>query len=131
MEYKYFNKNELRCKCGICKSDGSEMDNLFMQNLEILREQANFPFVITSAYRCPQHNNAVSTTGLEGEHTKGMSVDIEVDAHQSYILLDKIFKQKFFNRIGIKRPSGEKGFIHIGYEKKGNKFPVEIIWTYR
>ena len=63
--------------------------------------------VITSAYRCPEHNNKVSSTGLAGPHTTGKAVDIHVShsAHRKQLI------DYFTNKVtglGI-----AKTFIHI------------------
>ena len=66
------------------------------------------PFIITSGYRTPAHNNAVSTTGFNGPHTTGKAADIVVDARQAYILMKEALKMKCFRGIGV-----GKGFIHL------------------
>lgn len=127
--YKYFIPGELKCRCGVCKSNGTEMDIGFMTALEELREMCKFPFVLTSAFRCPSHNNTVSTTGYKGPHTTGKAVDISADGKQAFILLENIFKQGAFKRIGINRKKGS-GFIHVDSLTAEEGFPIEIVWTY-
>ena len=43
--------------------------------LQTARENLG-PLQITSAYRCPSHNDSVSSTGMAGPHTTGLAVDI-------------------------------------------------------
>ncbi len=129
--YKYFKPEELKCRCGKCASRGFEMNSDFMKHLDELRELCQFPFILTSAYRCPEHNNKVSNSGSDGEHTTGFAVDIAVNGHQAYLLLDKVYKQGYFTRIGIDRKSGKDGYIHLGHEEKGKgKFVIETVWSY-
>lgn len=127
--YKYFKLEELKCRCGKCSSHGIEMNVDFMKNLDTLREMSKFPFILTSAYRCPEHNNKVGSSGSDGEHTKGLAVDIAVNGHQAYILLNNVYKQHYFNRIGIDRKSARDGYIHLGCQEKGT-FVIETVWTY-
>ena len=50
-KWKYFSENELKCKhSGICN-----MDDDFMQKLDIIREEVGVPFIVTSAYRDKTH----------------------------------------------------------------------------
>jgi len=49
--WKYFSEDEVKCKhTGLC-----EMDDDFMQKLDIIREEVGVPFVVTSAYRDKTH----------------------------------------------------------------------------
>ena len=51
MTYKYFKDSELSCShCNTLM-----MNDEFMILLELIREECDFPFVVTSAYRCTQH----------------------------------------------------------------------------
>ena len=50
-DYKYFSKDEFKCShTGNCL-----MEKDFMDQLTILRQKVNRPFVITSGYRDPSH----------------------------------------------------------------------------
>ena len=52
--------------------------------LDLIQEARNElgPLSITSAYRCPSHNNSVSSTGEAGPHTTGKALDIAVKNSQ-------------------------------------------------
>ena len=118
--YKYFTEEELKCKCGC---DNAAMDPLFMEKMDTLRETCGFPFVVTSAYRCPEYNNKVSTTGLNGPHTTGKAIDIAANSHQKYKIIKNL--DSSIKRFGI-----AKTFIHIDNLSAGEGFPEEVIWTY-
>lgn len=76
-----FTDSELACKhCGRLPSIE------FQQELQALRNIYGAPIRLNSAYRCPEHNNAVSHTGFNGPHTKG-AVDISVSGHDSRYLV--------------------------------------------
>ena len=70
-DIKHFDPSEFACHCGTCGSDGHEMNIDFVAMLDDLRERCGFPFRVTSGYRCPAHNQQVSTTGPDGPHTTG------------------------------------------------------------
>tara|TARA_A100000171_G_scaffold43631_1_gene45804 strand:+ start:897 stop:1172 length:276 start_codon:yes stop_codon:yes gene_type:complete len=65
------------------------------------------PLQITSAYRCPEHNNNVSSTGETGPHTTSKAVDIHVSNSQHRKKLIDYFANKV-SGLGI-----AKTFIHI------------------
>lgn len=128
MEYKYFSLNELKCKCGKCGSTGAEMDDMFMAKLDYLRGVCEFPFVVTSAYRCPEHNNNVSSTGRDGAHTTGQAIDIAVSHEQAFVFLCNVMKSGLFTGVGINQ-KGSGRFIHLddlGIED----YPRPRVWSY-
>lgn len=128
MTYKYFTANELKCHCGKCDSIGEEMDRQFMQQMEMLRSACGFPFIVDSAYRCPEHNSSVSSTGHNGPHTTGMAMDIKVDREQAYTLLKEAFKFNF-GGFGIDQ-KGDGRFIHIDACRSADGYPRPNIWSY-
>ena len=85
LDYLFFRADELRCRCGNC--DGGEMNKFFMERLISLRENMGFPFVVTSAYRCPAYNEQISDTGAEGPHTTGRAIDLRVYGHRAQNLI--------------------------------------------
>ena len=71
MATAHFSTQELVCHCGC----GGLPPEGFQSRLEELRIQFGHPMVLSSAYRCPEHNAKVSSTGGTGPHTKG-AVDV-------------------------------------------------------
>ena len=70
----YFSKHELECKCGC---GVAEMDAAFLKKLDQLRDDWGKPIILNSAYRCPDHNAAVSSTkSRTGPHTTGKAADL-------------------------------------------------------
>lgn len=70
----HFNAKEFRCKCG--KTHDTEINPNLVTNLEKLyRALSCSKIVITSGYRCPEHDKAVGGNGT-GQHTKGNAADI-------------------------------------------------------
>lgn len=104
-----FTEKEMSCHhCG--KQD---MDVVFMNKLQQLRQLYNKPLIISSAYRCPEYNKQVSSSGLTGPHTTGKAVDIIISGKAAYTLLNLIVELGFtgigFNQKGLVN----KRFIHI------------------
>lgn len=70
----HFNAREFRCKCG--KTHDTEINPNLVDNLEKLyRVLGCSKVVVTSGYRCPDHDKAVGGNGT-GQHTKGNAADI-------------------------------------------------------
>ena len=97
-----FTPDEFRCKCCGTLDIDTEILNLLQKARGVLG-----PLQIASAYRCPEHNNNVSSTGLSGPHTTGKSVDIHVSNSQHRKQLIDYFTNKV-SGLGI-----AKTFIHI------------------
>lgn len=102
-KWKNFNLDEFKCQCGCGHvSIHSDLLNLLQAARDVLG-----PLQITSAYRCPDHNAAVSSTGENGPHTTSKAVDIHVSNSQHRKKLIDYFASKV-NGLGI-----AKTFIHI------------------
>lgn len=99
------------------------VDPLFMDKIQKLREWCRFPLPISSGYRDPEYNNQVSSTGLNGPHTRG-AVDIKVSGEKAHILLGHAFTMGF-NGIGIsqKGPHSSR-FIHLDNREQ------PALWSY-
>lgn len=118
---KYFSEAELSCQhCG-----QNEMDQNFVDELDRLRVEFGRPLVVTSAYRCPEHNNNVSSTGFSGPHTTGLAVDLKVDRGEAWRLLELIFLRGFPG-VGVAQKGGGR-FIHID-AIQGPTRPT--VWSY-
>lgn len=120
MDYEYFSESELACKCGECET---KMDSVFMRNLIELREHCGFPFVITSAYRCENHNEDVG--GYPSSyHTQGRAVDIHVYGDDASKLLS-LARRYGFKGVGVSAKGDFSGrFIHLDNREDG------AVWSY-
>lgn len=105
----HFSRREFICHhCG--KED---MQRPFVEMLDALRYRMQRPLTVLSGYRCSEHNNVVSDTGLDGPHTQGLAVDLAVYGPAAHLLLTNALAMEF-RGIGIKQ-KGERGarFIHL------------------
>jgi len=123
--WPHFPFNELACHCG-CNT--MVMSRSFMAMLEELRLSYGAPITISSGYRCPKYNNAVSKSGSDGVHTTGLAVDIAIRGRDADKLLRLAVKMGF-GGIGIKQ-AGASRYLHLDMVPDGEKFPRPIIWTY-
>ena len=115
-----FSLEEFKCSCCGLVDINSDLLDLLQTAREVVG-----PLQITSAYRCPEHNNNVSSTGLSGPHTTGKSVDIHVSNSQNRKELIDYFSNKV-SGLGI-----AKTFIHIDLLTEEDGFDVRPnCWIY-
>ena len=127
---KYFSPAELMCKCGHCDSSGLEMNNDFMQKIFIIREELGWPFIVSSAYRCPEYNDRISKSGLYGPHTTGNAIDI-LCFHKRAFDLIKLAPYHDITGIGIYQKGAHiSRFIHLDDLEAENNRPRPTIWSY-
>lgn len=124
VQWDFFTHDELRCKCGCGEA---AMDDGFMHKLVSLRFVCNFPFPITSAYRCAKHNAQVSKTGHTGPHTYGRAVDIAISGAQAFKVVE-LAQSHGFTGIGIKQ-HGLGRYIHLD-DLPTELAPRPTIWSY-
>lgn len=123
---KHFSHNELQCKCGCGQA---KMDEDFLARLEDLRVAFAKPLVVTSGYRCPDHNARVSGTGSKGPHTTGKAVDVLITGADAYNILLLALSLNF-SGIGVSQ-RGEHGarFIHLD-NLSFPEYPRPRVWSY-
>ena len=99
-----------------------------LDRLERVRVKCGFPFKISSGYRTPEHNAAVSATGLDGPHTTGQAVDVVVGSGQAYKLV-AVAIDEGFTGIGVQQ-KGDTRFIHLDDLPNTPASPRPAIWSY-
>ena len=100
-------------------NDGN-MDPEFLRRLDKARGYAGIPFIVTSAYRSPEH--PLSIKNPRSSHIKGLAVDIKCEDSRTRFIIINALIIAGFNRIGI-----GKTFIHVDMDlDKSNK----VIWDY-
>lgn len=124
MTWRHFDRNDFACKhCGENKTEDD-----FIDLLDELREQCGFALRVTSGYRCPEHNQAVSTTGPTGPHTTGRAADLGVSREKAYRVLDLALRMGFTG-IGLNQ-KGEARFVHLDDLPNAPGQPRPSCWSY-
>ena len=116
---EHFSPDAFRCPC--CGEGPEKMDKYLLVCLDHSREDAGIPFVITSAYRCPEHNAEVGGVSSSA-HVRGYAVDIACEGSRSRHKIVTALLNNGFHRIGI---AGD--FIHA--DKDPDK-PENVMWIY-
>ena len=122
---KNFSRAELACRhCGELHMPVADIDRL-----QRLRDKVGHVLIVSSAYRCPQHNNAVSKTGRDGPHTKG-AVDIAIHGPEAFHLVVAALALGYTG-IGVQQTGPlEKRFIHLDSLPDAEGSPRPFIWSY-
>ena len=122
---RYFEPGEFQCRCG-CERNLIQPGLVY--KLDDLRHEYGKPLVVTSGYRCPDHNSRVSTTGATGPHTTGLAVDVGVTGRDAYVIL-KLALKHGITGIGVNQKGGGR-FIHLDLipDSYGHKRPW--VWSY-
>ena len=127
-DWPHFSHAELACRCGCGRAD---MDPDFMQKLEAVRRMVDQPMAVSSAFRCPEHNQAVSSTGADGPHTTGRAIDIRVSGHQAHRVLAFALRHGM-SGVGVKQHGNHSArFLHMDdLEDDETPGPRPWIWSY-
>jgi len=115
MDLKHFNLKEFNCT----HTGKNEMNEVFLQRLDELREVCGIPFKITSGYRDKSHPAEVNKE-KGGTHTKGIAADIYAPDGISKRTIIKYALDLGFRGIGV-----GKEFIHLDVRES---YPV--VWGY-
>ena len=117
---KYFTLKELECK----ETHDFAMKQVFIDLLDNIREECDFPFIITSGYRSPEHSIEVKKAKA-GSHAMGVAVDIRATSAQKYKIIEAAKKH------GVTRFGINKSFIHIDIaDRYDSRFPANVVWAY-
>ena len=108
--------------CSHCQE--LKINTALMNLLQKARNELG-PIVVSSGYRCSEHNSHISKTGENGPHTTGKAIDILVSNSQER----KRFIDYFTNKVtglGI-----AKSFIHIDLLDEEDGFTMRPnSWVY-
>lgn len=96
MEYKYFNEEEVK-----------NLKTPLVLNLDIARERAGVPFIITSGFRTEEENKAIGGVS-NSAHLIGYAVDLRIlNGNQTARMIEALLSIPFFEVVI------EKDHIHV------------------
>jgi len=122
---QHFTREELACThCGEMPIPLSAV-----YRLQRVRDRMAVPLKVSSGYRCPAHNAAVSSTGPNGPHTKA-AFDIQISGAAAYKLV-AVAMSEGFTGIGVSQKGPhEKRFIHLDTLPNEEGQPRPTVWSY-
>lgn len=128
MSWEFFSDSELSCKCG-CGRGAAEMDPRFMAKIVTLRRRIGLPFVVTSAFRCADHNERVSRTkSRTGPHTMGQAMDFLCTGQMAWAIMPLIGAYGF-RGVGFQLAGGNK-YIHLDDCASTDTILRPMVWSY-
>ena len=106
-----FSSKELSCSC--CGKN--EFNKETLVSLQRLRDTIGKPIKLSSSYRCPTHNDSISSTGPNGPHTTGKAVDITCSGKFAHEILGIVMiRSSIWKGVGISQKGKHKSrFIHL------------------
>ena len=116
---KNFSRAEMECKCGCGLY---EMDVIFMNKYQILRDFCGFPFYLNSARRCKYWNDKIGGH-FQSSHMEGLATDTRVTDKLQMRTILKYAIEIGFEGIGI-----ADDYIHLDNKKKEEM--VKAFWLY-
>lgn len=114
---RFFSAKELACKCG-CGKGLAEMEQAFLNRLDMLRTSFGGPLTLTSAFRCNNYNMKVGGE-KKSQHLYGKAVDISCTDSLMRHKLVSIATSLGFS-VGI-----DSAFIHVD-----NREAPRVMWLY-
>ena len=99
------------------------MKDEFLKKLDLARELAGVPFVITSGFRCEKHNRAVGGKP-NSAHTRGFAADIAAGDSLTRAKIVFGLIEAGFRRIGL---DFGRGFVHADCDPEK---PSPRLWGY-
>lgn len=125
MAWRHFRMSEFVCRCGCGLND---IEDEFVDMLDELRARVGFPLQVSSGFRCPDHNERVSSTGRTGPHTTGWAADLLVARERAVTVLQEALYMDFTG-FGLNQ-KGAVRFIHLDALSDAQGRPRPTIWTY-
>lgn len=86
MQYRphHFKPHEWKCKCGRCKDRASyaPLGDQLLVRLDILRAAIGAEIIITSGWRCTDHNGTIPGASPTSYHLIGRAADITAENYE-------------------------------------------------
>ena len=122
---KYPNFSAKEFSCQHCGKEGIDEKLIFV--LQVIRQEVDFPFIITSGFRCAEHP-LEKKKSKPGAHAQGLAADIGCSGERAHKLL-KSALQRNMPGIGINQ-KGDARFIHLDISEPQEGRPRPHVWSY-
>lgn len=115
MEFRYFTIEDFACQ----ETGENRIKPEFVSELDDLRADCGFPFIVTSGYRSRDHS-LEKTKKVAGQHTHGNAADIQVSNGLQRMAIVRKALDRGFTGIGV-----AKSFVHLD-----TRDSEPVMWTY-
>ena len=122
----HFNAQEFRCSCG--KSHETLIASELVDKLETIYTALNCSkIIVTSGYRCPEHDKAVGGTS-SGQHTKGTAADVCCYGQDGQPISSKTVccKAQDLGFTGIANITSSYQYTHLDVRTSGKWYGDEV-----
>ncbi len=102
---------------------------IFMDRLEALRSQLDFPFIVSSGFRAASHDKSIGGAGV---HPTGRAVDLAIYGEWAFRVI-ALAGEAGFTGIGAKQHGPrQRRFIHLDDLPEDDPLhPRPWVWTYK
>lgn len=115
---KYLWHHEFRCRCHYVSCTATLIDEDLLQAYEKFRKAVGLPCIISSGYRCPQHNKDIGGKPLS-RHQTGQAIDISYRTLKDKFTVDEIIKlARASGFTFVKFYKGRLSFFHMDVRKQ-------------
>jgi|TARA_R110000824_G_scaffold18523_8_gene73258 zinc D-Ala-D-Ala carboxypeptidase len=122
-----FSIAELACQCGCGQVLWNEDT---MDDTQAVRDKLEHGVTLSSGYRCPNHNDAISSTGRKGPHTRGAQ-DLALYGGDA-IDATKVLLLRGVTGFGAKQHGPHaKRFVHHDRLENAEGCPRPWQWSYK
>lgn len=116
-KFKFFGIDEFACPCcGV-----NDISEELVHKLDLARHITNQPFMITSGFRCAEHNLKVGGS-VASSHLKGLAADIATPSSSARFEIVRALITAGFRRIGR---TGDDNAIHCDIDEDK---PQCVLW---
>jgi zinc D-Ala-D-Ala carboxypeptidase len=120
-----FSFNELACQ----ETGKLRLNDRAMDDLQAMRTYTDFPFIITSGYRAPEHS-IEQAKAAPGTHTLGLAFDIACHGSQASRIMITAYRYGFLGMGFHQKGDLTSRYIHIDQAPSAPKHPRPTVWTY-
>jgi hypothetical protein len=86
--------------------------------------------ILTSAYRCPEYNAFVSTTGDDGPHVLGQAFDVLIYGRHGYKLVELAIAEGFTGIFWMQHGDHGQRYMHLDDLPDAPRHPRPWIMSY-
>ena len=122
---KFFMKTEFDCS----HTGDNEMKQVFIDNLNVLRENYGKAMLISSGYRSPEHPIEARKKNGGGMHTTGLACDVLVSGKDAHHFLKCVLDHGCWTGIGVSQ-KGDRSSRFIHFDMGTNTYTRPTIWSY-
>lgn len=115
-----FTEVQWNCRCEYCRREvPHEMKAHVMEKVQLIREAANRPLILDSAYRCRRHPEEARKAS-PGRHNQGLAVDIRVNSDRERVEIIELGLKHGARGFGV-----ANSFVHLDWRED-----PKTMWLY-